>query len=513
MLHLLNGTLIRFEGVHGEQAIEEPCEPQLWRQFADRREALLLDIADTDDILADQVLSGRQPDGETLWAALRQATLSGKLYPCFGGSALHNLGVQPVIDGVIKLLPCPLDRPPATAFLANGDQQRIEMTDKGPLTALAFKVQMWEGRRHVFARLYRGTLKPGDRVSFQQPDGRTLTENVARIFDVDAAKKTRIDQAHAGEIVLLAGLRHAATGDTLCDPQQLVSLERIETRKPVLSRSIEPASSDQEDKFLEVMEKLQEEDPTLKFSEDPDTGQRLLSGMGELHLQIVVERLEREFNLPVKTGKPAVALRETVTSMGLGDHLFQPPLEPTGRGEPLRVRVVARVTPAERGTGVHTTISPKILPENTHFTVVQQQALERGVRFALGGGPIEGAPLEDVDIQIAEVEFFGSSIPPIEILEAAVSRAVGMALAAGAPVLLQPIMVAEIVVPEQNLGTVLGDLQARHAVIRDTRNDVGMTAISCEMALAQLLGYTTVLRSMTQGRGQFSTEFDRFDHL
>ncbi len=511
VLHLINRTLIRFQGEHGDQVVEEACEPALWSQYSEQREALLLGIAETDEQLADRVLAGEQPDSDTLWAGLRKATLKGDLHPCFGGSALHNLGVQPLIDGAIKLLPSPLDRPPAEAYLVDGGRQQVEMTDQGPFAALAFKVQMWEGRRHVFARLYRGTLKPGDRVSFQQPDGQTKLENVARVFDVDAAKKSRLSQAHAGEIVLLAGLRHASTGDTLCDPEHPLLLERIETREPVLSLAIEPSSSDQEEKFLEVMEKLQEEDPTLKFSEDPDTGQRLLSGMGELHLQIVIERLQREFHLQVKSGKPAVALRETVSRKGESDLLFQPPLEAGSKGEEISIRVLASVIPGARGSGINSSSNPRLLPEGTHFGPTQMQALERGTRFALGGGPIEGAPLEDIEVRIVEVELLGTSHPPVEILEAAASRAVGRALADAGPILLQPIMAAEIVVPEQNLGAVLGDLQARQATIHETRRDIDSATIACDVPLAQLLGYTTTLRSMTQGRGQFSTLFNRFD--
>lgn len=335
-------------------------------------------------------------------------------------------------------------------------------------------------------------------------------ENVARIFDVDAAKKSRLDQAHAGEIVLLAGLRHVATGDTLCDPRHPLLLERIDTREPVLSLAIEPSSSDQEEKFLEVMEKFQEEDPTLRFSEDQETGQRLLSGMGELHLQIIIERLEHEYNLQVKAGQPAVALRETVTRSYRSDHLFHPLAEQEGKEEMLKARVVVRVSPTERGSGVKTLIEPRLLPEGANLNPSQREAVAQGVRFSLGGGPLEGAPLQDLQVEVEEIELFGSASTPVA-LSAAVSRALAKALQSAAPALLQPIMSAEVVVPEANLGVVLGDLQSRHALIKDVRHSRDDASISCEVALAELLGYTTQLRSMTQGRGQFSTIFERFD--
>ena len=512
LVHLIDRTLIRFTGEHGEQVTADRCDEATWEAVARQRESLLMGIAETDDGLADLVLAGEEPAAEALWQALRKATLSGELVPCFGGSALHNLGVQPLLDGVVRLLPSPLDRPPSRAYLEDGTEELVEMTNNGPLAALAFKVQMWDGRRHVFARIYRGVLKPGDSVSFRKIDGRLISEHPARIFDVDAAKKSRMKLAHAGDIVLLAGLRYASTGDTLCDPGHLILLERIETRDPVLSLAIEPASSEQEEKFLDAMAKLQEEDPTLRFGEDPETGQRLLSGMGELHLQIVIERLEREFHLQVKAGRPAVALRETITTKGRSDLLFQPPLEKADKDEEMRVRIVVTVTPLARGKGVKTATEPDVLPEGAHLTAAHREALAQGVGFSLGGGPIEGAPLEDMEVRVDEVELFGSA-STADALSAAASRAVHRAIADASPTLLQPIMATEVVVPEENLGAVLGDLQSRHAVIRDTSRSINSATIACEVALSQLLGYTTELRSMTQGRGQFSTLFERFDKL
>ncbi|WP_275100186.1 elongation factor G [Sedimenticola hydrogenitrophicus] len=509
VIHLIERSLIRFGGEHGELLETTPCDPALWESVAAYRESLLLGIAETDEALADRVLGGEEPDPEQVWAALRAATLKGEVCPCFGGSALRNLGVQPLLDGVVRLLPSPLQRPPASAWLADGATTTIAMEDDQPLVALAFKVQMWDGRRHVFARLYRGLLRPGDTVRFSRADGSELREHVARIFDVDAARKSRLDIAHAGDIVLLAGLRHAATGDTLCHPDHPLLLERIDTREPVLSLAVEPASSSQEEKFLEVMAKLQEEDPTLQFGEDPETGQNLLRGMGELHLQIIIERLQREYNLQVRTGKPAVALRETITRRSELTHLFQPPADPT-RKEPLRAQVTVAVSPLPRGGGIVSHCQPAILPEGSQLTAPQREALEQGIRFALGGGPLEGAPLQDLEVNVTQVELFGAHSTP-EALTSATARALRRTLESAGPALLQPIMKAEIVVPEENLGTVLGDLQSRHALIQDTERTIAQATIHCEVALASLLGYTTELRSMTQGRGQFSTQFERFD--
>lgn len=510
VVHLIDRTLIRFSGEHGEKIEVTPCDEEIWASFAEQHENLLMGIAETDDALADQVLAGEEPDPDEVWRALRQGTLSGELCPCFGGSALRNLGVQPVMDGILRLLPSPLDRHASTGLREDGSEERVIMDDNGPLVALAFKVQMWDGRRHVFARLYRGQLKPGDTVSHRKPDGKEIHEHVARIFDVDAARKKRLDIAHAGDIVLLAGLRYASTGDTLCAPDHPLLLERIDTREPVLSLAIEPSSSDHEDKFLDVMGKLQEEDPTLKFGEDPETGQRLLSGMGELHLQIIIERLEHEYQLQVKTGRPAVALRETITTPGTADVLFQPQPDPLHKGVEMKVRIVASVTPLSRGSGIETEIEPELLPEGSHLITAQKEAIKQGVDFALGGGPIEGAPLQDFKVRIEQVELYGASSTP-EAISAATARALHRALSNASPALLQPIMKVEVAVPEENLGTVLGDLQSRHAIIQETERTIDNAIIHCEAALASLLGYTTELRSMTQGRGQFSIQFERFD--
>ncbi|MES9858705.1 MAG: elongation factor G [Sedimenticola sp.] len=510
VVHLINRTLIRFSGEHGEIVDTSDCDDATWSSLAVPRENLLLAIAETDDELADHVLAGEEPPVDVIWRALRDGTLSGALCPCFGGSALHNLGVQPLLDSIPCLLPSPLERPAAIGYNEDGEQESVTMDDNAPLAALAFKVQMWEGRRHVFARLYRGVLKPGDTVGYQQHDGTKMQEQVARIFDVDASHKKRLDMAHAGDIVLLGGLRHASTGDTLFDPNHPLLLERIETREPVLSLAIEPASSDQEDKFVDVLGKLQEEDPTLRFFEDPETGQRLLSGMGELHLQIIIERLEREYNLEVKSGRPAVALRETITKRATYDHLFQPQTPSSGKAPELKARVVVSVAPQLRAEGIDTQVEPEVLPVGSQLNQIQVDALKEGLGHALGGGPLEGAQLQDLRVNVEQVELFGAATTP-EALSAAAARALVRAIKAASPALLQPIMQVEVVVPEENFGTVLGDLQSRHALIQDTQRTIDSGIIHCQAALASLLGYSTELRSMTQGRGLFSTQFERFD--
>jgi len=510
VVQLIDRTLIRFGGDQGRDTLVEPCPPALWERVQAHREALLLAAAEINEEVAELVLAGEPPPPDALRAALREGTLSGRLCPCFGGSALRNLGVQPLLDGVIDFLPAPLDRPAAEAVRPDGTTESVVLGDTGPLVALAFKVQMWEGRRHVFTRVYRNRLRPGDAVEFIGADGRVVKEQVARIFDVDAGKKTKLEVAEPGAIVLLAGLRFATTGDTLCQPGHLLRLERIELRAPVLCLAIEPALGTDGDKLLEALDKAAQEDPTLKVEDDPDTGQRLLCGMGELHLQIVLERLEREYGVAVRSGRPSVAVRETVLGTGTGDVLFSPPALPDQRTPELRARVLVAVAPRERASGNRVSVDPRILPAGTQATPLQLQALEQGLRQGLAAGPLQGSPLEDVEVRALELELFGPA-STLEAIAAAAARALGKALSAGRPALLQPVMSVEVVVPQENLGTVLGDLQARRGVIRGSEARGADVTVDCEVPLARLLGYATDLRSQTQGRGQFSMQFARFD--
>jgi len=508
LLHLINKKVYSFSGKLGSEVTVEDADEDLWAEWAHLHEAMLLGLADHNDDIALIVLEDEEPDEEMIWTALQEATLTGTIHPCFGGSALKNHGVQPLLDAVIRILPCPLDRPPSTGETPKGSTEEVAMVDDGPIAALAFKVQLWEGRRHVFARIYRGTLSPGDIVSIAGSDHKN--ERVARIFDVDANKKKRIEKARAGQIVLLAGLRNATTGDTLCAPDHPVLLERIQTRDPVLGLAIEAQSSKDEEKLLEALNKFQEEDPTLKLDEDPDTGERILRGMGELHLQIAFERLKREFKLDVRAGKPSVVTKETIGSNGQGISNFHRVIDTPDETLEMKAYCKASVAPQERGAGNSFSLQPKILPTGTFLTEGQTKAVVDGAKDAAYAGPIQGAELQDVSICIEEVETFGTASSP-QAVRVAVAEAVRNALSQAGGTLLQPIMDTEVVVPEEYMGGVLGDLQSRKAMIQETNTEFGISTIKCDAPLQGLLGYTTSLRSMTKGRGQFTMSFDRFD--
>ena len=511
VVQLIDKTRWRFGGERGEQVEIAPCDEATWARLRPWRESLLLAAAEMDDALAEQVLTDAEPEPAAVWAALRQAALAGKSCPCFAGSALRNQGVQPLLDGIVRLLPAPTERPPSLAHRPDGAEERVTVAANGPLAALAFKVQVWEGRRHVFARLYRGTLKPGDEVVIPGSNGSLRQERVARLFDVDANRKMRLDQATAGQIVLLAGLRWATTGDTLCAPSHPLWLERIETREPVLGLAIEPQSGADEEKLLEALDKLQQEDPTLRVEEDGETGQRILRGMGELHLQIAEERLRREFGVNIRVGNPDVVVRETIAQPAEAESVFHRQIEqPDGKKLELKAWARVAVRPLARGGGKSVTSEPLVRPEGAELNPAQRDAVAGGAEDALASGPATGAPLQDLAVRVLEVELFGALSSP-QALRVAVAEAARKAISQAGGLALRPIMTAEVVVPESDVGAVLGDLQARRAVIRDTTTLGEMTIIHCDCALDRLLGYITELRGMTRGRGQFTMHFGRFD--
>jgi len=509
VLHLVEQVAYTFSGDKGEVVETRPFTDGEAELAEEHRETMLLALADHDDDLAELVLGEEPVPEEMIWRVLAKTTRAGVLRPAFGGSALRNWGVQPLLDAVLKILPCPLDHADSVGEKLDGGREFVEMDADAPLVALAFKVQLFDGRRHVFARLYRGTLEPGDEVWVS---GQPKNERVARVFGIDANRKERLKRAVAGQIVLLAGLRHATTGDTLCHPAHPVLLERIDAREPVLSLAVEPESSRDEEKMFDVMRKMTEEDPTLRFEEDPETGQRILKGMGELHLQIAFERMAREFKLNLRVGRPQVVSRETIarqaTVTGGVDRVIDAGVE---RIE-LKASVRTTVSPRERGTGLEVVCEPVWGPEDFSPSEEQREAVRMGSEDALSGGPIEGAALEDVGVEVNVVTTYGLASSP-QALRIAAAAAVREAINKAGGLLMQPIMKVEVVVPDENTGGVLGDLQSRGATILGHQSEGQVTTIDAECGLSKLIGYATALRSGTRGRGQFVMEFDRFDVL
>ncbi len=508
VLHCVEQVAYSFSGDKGEIVERRELTDAERDELAPWREQLLLALAEHDEPLADKVLMEEEVEEEELWAVLRRLTLSGTVRPAFGGSALRNWGVQPVLDAMLKLLPSPLEREAAHGEGPDGEEVAVEMVADGPLVALVFKVQLFEGRRHCFVRIYRGRLHGGDMVRLGTSD---VTERAARVFDVSANRKSRIDGAEAGQIVLLAGLRKASTGDTLCAPDTPLLLERIDAREPVLGLAIEPARSSDEEKLIEALTKVTEEDPTLRYADDTETGQKVLSGMGELHLQITFERLKREFNLDLHVGKPRVVKRETIGGAATLTAGVDRVIETGKTTLELRANCTIAVRPLDRGAGITVISEPVWSPSGFEPTAELRQAVEQGARDALSGGPLEGAPLQDIEVVVKGVDTMEGAASA-QALRIAAATAVREALSKAGALLMQPIMKIEVVVPDENTGSVLGDLQAKGATILG--HEPGeMVTITAECGLTQLLGYATALRSATKGRGQFTMEFDRFDVL
>ena len=509
VLHAIEQKAYAFTGDKGEEVTVRDLTDDEAEELAPWREQLLLSLAEHDEPLADKVLMEEPVEEAELWAVLRRLTREGKVRPAFSGSALRNWGVQPLLDAMIKLMPSPLERATVIGTDAEGNEELVEMVDDGPLCMLVFKVQLFEGRRHCFARLYRGTLEPGDKVRIAGTD---TVERAARVFDVSANRKTRVKGAKAGQIVLLAGLRDASTGDTLCDPAHPVLLERIDARDPVLGLAIEPMKSSDEDKLVEALNKITEEDPTLVYEDDEETGQKVLSGMGELHLMINFERLKREFGLELRVGKPRVVHRETITKAAKVTSGVDRTIEAGSTTLELKATCTVHVEPMERGSGIEVhTDEAEWVPNDVEATAEQRDAVAQGARDALSGGPVEGSPLQDVQVRITRVDTH-AGVANVQALRIAAATAVREALQEADGKLMQPIMKIEVVVPDENTGSVLGDLQSRGASILG--HEPGeMSTISAECGLSQLLGYATTLRSGTKGRGQFVMEFDRFDVL
>ncbi|QJT08214.1 elongation factor G [Oceanidesulfovibrio marinus] len=487
----------------GEQVGRYPLTDEERELAEPWRERFFETLSDVDEAVMEAYLSGDPVPLETLKHAVRRATLGLKLVPVYSGSALKNIGVQPVFDGVCDFLPSPMEAvPPVGRDPNTGREWVIEPNFDDPMVALVFKVSMVGGRRQTFLRIYAGTLSVGEIV-------RNVTqgqdERVARLFRVHADHREKIEKAAAGDIVVLAGMKLARTGDTLTAAGRQIVLESIEAYQPVISVAIEPRNSSEADKLDEVLQKSLAEDPTLTLVQDEDTGQRILSGMGELHLEVVLDRLRREYGVEPRVGKPQVVHQETVTRTAEAWGEFHREL-----GEIMHFgRVQVRVEPLERGAGrqVRLGVSSEDWPEQW------LAAAEDGVSDALQSGVIKGYAVHDVRVTIIGMERKeGESTPAGYHMAAA--QAVREGLTSAGPTLLEPIMRVEISVPEEYVGEAVGLLGSLNARVEDIDDaGKGMKVVRGLAAMRALFGFSTTLRSATQGRAGLSISFARFDTL
>jgi elongation factor G len=464
------------------------------------RDLLVETVAEQDDDIMEAYLSDAAIAPEVLQAAIRRAACGLKLVPVLCGSALRNKGIQPLLDAIVRFLPSPIEVPPIKGINPEtGDTVMCRSSDTAPLAALIFKVSMMEGRKLSFVRVYSGRLKAGEDI--YNPFLKK-TEKLSRILRMHANKRDRIDVAGAGSIVGVVGLKLSSTGETLCSAKHPVVLERIEFYEPVISIAIEPKTHTDQEKISQVLEKFLVEDPTLRVRQDEDTGQTILSGMGELHLEIIISRMQREFNTQVNVGKPQVVHRESIETEAEGNAVFDKEIA----GQRQFGEVTLLLKPLPRGSGVRfaSRVSAGTIPE------IFIPAVQNGVMESLASGTLMGYPVVDVDAELVGGSFRESNGTELAYKVSA-SIACKNALNSAKPYLLDPIMKVEVFVPEAFMGEVIGDLNARDGKIEAIESQAGIQVIKAVVPLAQMFGYSTVLRSATQGRGTFTMQFSHFD--
>lgn len=466
-----------------------------------QRESLVEAVVETDDQLLSRYLEGAELSPEELRAGLRKATIAGKLVPVLCGAALRNKGVQPVLDAIVDYLPSPLDIPPIEGVHpVSGDKVVRHADPDEPFSALVFKIvsDPFVGRL-AYMRVYSGTLRPNS--SVQNPL-KSKKERIGQLLHMYANHREDAGVVSAGDIVAVGGLKFTFTGDTLCDANAPVVLESIRFPEPVVYRAIEPRTAADEAKLAEALRALADEDPTFKVKIDENTGQTIISGMGELHLEILIERLMREFKVWAKVGQPQVAYRETITRRVRAEAEFSP----------LRVakeqyaRVVLELEPLAKGQKF--AFRNSAVPEAIPTEVVP--AIEAALRDALAGGVLAGYPLEDIGVTLVGGSF-DENRPAEDVFARAAVMAFHKGLEQAAPILLEPIMRVEVVILTEHTGDVIGDLSARRGEIEGMEpSPGGMQIIRGHVPLAEMFGYVTALRSVTQGRGAFTMEFDYY---
>ena len=464
------------------------------------RDQMLESLAEVDDGIMEAYLAEAPIDTETILAAVRKATVALKLVPVLCGSALKNKGIQPLLDAIVQFLPSPAEVPAIKGVHPEtGETILCRPDEKAPLAALIFKVSMMEGRKLSYVRVYSGKITAGTDV---YNPSRNKKEKLSRILLMHANKRERVDAVGPGAIVGVVGLKDSSTGETLCQQEHPVLLEKMDFYEPVISVAVEPKTHSDQEKLQQVLEKFMAEDPTLRVREDEDTGQTILSGMGELHLEIITSRMQREFNTRVNVGKPQVVYRETIESAATGTAIFDKEVA----GNRHYGEIALRLEPLSRGEGKR--FESRLAEEELAPGLVK--AAEKGVMESLESGILMGYPVVDVKAVLTGAGARDTNGSELAFTVAA-SMAVREALSQGNAFLLDPIMAVEVIVPEDFMGEVIGDLNARGGKIESIEPKLGVQTIKATVPLAKMFGYSTSLRSATQGRGTFSMQFSRFD--
>jgi len=502
VVDLIEESLILWTDEMGASRDISGVPDELKQEVATRRQAMIEKIAETSESLIDKFIEGKEISPDELKAALRQAVLESKATPVFCGSALKNKGIQPLLDAIVDYLPSPVDIPDVVGLKPGTDEEISRPpNDEEPLSALVFKIvtDPYVGRLAYF-RVYSGKIKKGSSV-YNSSAGKK--ERVGRLLRMYADHREDIDEVPAGDIGAVLGMKDTFTGDTLCDAANQVLLETIAFPDPVIFVAIEPKTLADQDRLSEALHKLSEEDPTFRVGADENTGQTLIWGMGELHLEVLVDRMKREFKVQAKIGRPRVAYRESI-QREVPEIEYRYVKQTGGRGQ--FGHVVLALEPADPGSDI-------IFEDKTTGGVIPREyipAVEKGVREAAEGGVLAGYPLIDIKVTLLDGSFH-----EVDSSDMAFKMAGSMAFKEGVqradPVLLEPIMLSEVVVPEAHVGDITGDLSSRRADIEGIElRPGGVQAITAMVPLGEMFGYATVLRSLTQGRGVFTMEFDHY---
>jgi elongation factor G len=503
VIDLLQMKAYTFGREKGENFDEIKIPENLVAEAEKMHHELIEKIVENDEGLMNRYLEGEEIGIDDLRKNLRKATIEGKIIPVFCGSALRNKGVQFLLDGIVDYLPSPLDLPPVKGFdPKTGEEIERKASDDEPFTALAFKVATdpFVGSLTYF-RVYSGILTRG---SYVYNASKNQKERAGRIVRMHSNHREEVEEIFAGDIAALVGLKSTTTGDTLCDENHPIILEKIEFPEPVISMRIEPKTKADQEKMGVALRKLAEEDPTFQIHSDQETGETIISGMGELHLDVLVDRMRREFKVDVNTGRPQVAYKETIKGMAEAEGKYI--RQSGGRGQ--YGHVWLRVEPLERGK---------------HFDFVNQirsgaipqefiPAVEKGVKEAVQKGVIAGYPLEDISITL-----YDGSFHEVDSSEFAFKIAASMALQEAVknanPIILEPIMKVQVIAPAKFLGDVTGDLNSRRARIEQISDRLDTKVIDAKVPLAEMFGYVTNLRSLTEGRGFITMEFDHYEEV
>ena len=484
----------------GAEFKEVPIPEEMAKDVGRYRESLLETLADKNDFIMEKYIGEEEISQDEIRKAVRQATISLEIVPVFCGAALRNKGVQPLLDGIAHYLPSPLDVPPIMGTVPPTDKQEPRLPNRNdPFAGLAFKVMMDQGRKMTYIRVYSGKVKVGD--SVYNP-GKKVKEKLARLLKMHSNKRERISEASAGDILAVMGLKITSTGDTLCDEGHPILLEPMQFNQPVISIAVEPKKVQDQDRLIDSLNKLSDEDPTFRHKTDEETGQIIISGMGELHLEVLVGRIKREFLVEVNQGKPQVVYRETITQKIIHEDVFERELA----GQQHFAGVKIEISPLNR-EGKNQFIDRC---ENPDLTEEFLMAIKEGVEEAAAGGITMGYPAIDIQTALLDVKIHEQFSDPLSF-KVASQIAFQNACLKAEPILLEPVMRAEITLPEEFMGEVIGDLNTRQGKIEQIMSRGLVQVITAIVPLSKMFGYSTALRSVSQGRATFTMQFSHYD--